>query len=136
MRLVRYGYRNPMEELLNNFFTNEEISNTSDCNAPKSNIIENNEAYELQVATPGLKKKDIHINIDDDVLTISSANNDEKEVTYTVQEFGYGNFERSFRLPEDVNQNEISASYEDGVLTVSLPKKEEMKKVSKDIAIS
>lgn len=136
MRLVRYGYKNPMEELLNNYFNNEEISNTSDCNVPKSNVIENNEAYEIQVATPGWKKKDININIDKDVLTISSAKKDEGDVAYTMREFGYDNFERSFHLPEDVDQNEISASYEDGVLTLSLPRKAEMKKVSKEIAIA
>ncbi|MCF8230925.1 MAG: Hsp20/alpha crystallin family protein [Bacteroidales bacterium] len=138
MRLIRYGYTNPMEEMLRNFINHENLNEDNgekNCYVPKSNIAEKDNQYEIEIAAPGLSKQDIKIGIEDDVLTVSSEKEEDSEVQYTLKEFGYGNFERAFSLPEDVDQENISASFEDGILTISLPKKE-VEAAKKEIAIS
>lgn len=136
MRLIKYDYKNPMDELIKNFLENQAIDDSKECNIPKANILEKDEQYEIEVAAPGLKKKDIQISVEDDVLTIKSEENKDEEVEFTMKEFDRGNIERSFYLPEEINQEDISASFENGILTIALPKKEEAKAGKKDIAIS
>lgn len=115
------------EELLNadwiggrtNTFTNA---------TPSVNIIEKADAFEVQVAAPGLKKEDFNIELDNDLLTISSSKGQEEtkeNEKFTRREFNYTSFKRSFNLPETVNTASITASYTDGVLVLGLPKKEE-----------
>lgn len=98
---------------------------------PSVNIIENGEYYRVEVAAPGLKKDDFKIELDNNVLTISSEFENKEEVkdeNYTRKEFNYGSFQRSFTLPEDVVDTEkINAKYNDGVLNIMIPKKEEVK---------
>ncbi len=136
MRLIKYGYRNPMEELVNNFLNQEKVNESQECYIPKTNILEEDEHYEIEIAAPGLKKKDINLNIDEDVLTVSSSRTEEDKKQYTIREFGAGNLERIFHLPEDVDQHDISAKLENGILTLVLPKKEEAKAIKKQIEIS
>ena len=107
---------------------------------PAVNITDNKDDYKVSVAAPGLKKNDFKIDLEGNMLTISSEkeeNKEEKDARYTRKEYSYSAFRRSFALPEEVNQDKIEASYEDGVLKVVLPKKDEAKKlaVSKHIAI-
>ena len=107
---------------------------------PAVNIMENKDDYRISVAAPGLKKNDFNIDVDGNMLTISSEKEEskqEKDAKYTRKEYSYSSFSRSFSLPEEVNQEKIEATYEDGVLKVMLPKKEEAKRlaVSKHIAI-
>jgi HSP20 family protein len=107
---------------------------------PSVNITENNNHYNVAVAAPGLKKEDFKIDVEDNILTISSEKEDkkeEKEDKYTRREYSYTSFSRSFSLPEDVRQEAIDAQYENGVLTIKLPRKENAKKVtaSKNIAV-
>jgi HSP20 family protein len=87
-----------------------------------------------------MDKKDLKIDVNDDVLTISSETKSESEESkdgYKRKEFSYASFCRSFQLPENVNKEKIEASYKDGVLSVALPKAEEEKnKISKQIKIS
>jgi HSP20 family protein len=100
---------------------------------PSVNIVENKDNYRVAVAAPGLKKEDFKIDIDGNVLTISSEKEEEKkesEEKYTRREYSYSAFSRSFTLPEDVNKEAIEARYADGVLNISLPRKEEAKKAS------
>jgi HSP20 family protein len=98
---------------------------------PAVNILENEDGYTVEVAAPGLKKDDFNIELENDVLTISSEqkNKDEKKVDgYSRREFRYANFKRSFTLPENkVNGDKVSAKYENGVLYISLPIREEAK---------
>ena len=98
---------------------------------PSVNIIENGEYYRVEVAAPGFKKDDFKVELDNNVLTISSEfeNKDEvKEENFTRREFNYGSFQRSFTLPEDVVDTEkINAKYNDGVLNIMIPKREEVK---------
>jgi HSP20 family protein len=107
---------------------------------PAVNIREDDKNYVLDLAIPGIDKKNLNIDTNDDVLTISSEvkNESEKSVDgYKRKEFNYSAFCRSFYIPENVNREKIEANYKDGVLTISLPKQEEEKnKVTKKIEIS
>ena len=107
---------------------------------PAVNITENKDQFLVSMAVPGMKKNDFNINIDGNMLTISSETEDRKEVKdeeYTRKEYNYSSFCRSFTLPEEVNKEKIDASYGDGILELILPKKEEAKKLvtSKHIAV-
>ena len=100
---------------------------------PAVNITEQKSEYLVSLAAPGLKKEDFKIAVDGNMLTISSEkeeNKEEKDEKYTRKEYNYSSFSRSFTLPEEVNQEKIDAKYEDGVLKISLPRKEEAKKAS------
>ena len=95
---------------------------------PAVNIKENDEDYELELAVPGMKKEDFNVEVDDNVLTISAEVNSENSISeenYTRKEFSYSSFKRSFSLPETIDEDKIKASYIDGVLKFTLPKKEE-----------
>jgi HSP20 family protein len=107
---------------------------------PAVNITENNDDYKVSLAVPGLKKEDFHVDVEGNILTISSEKEDtkeEKDARYTRKEYNYSSFTRSFNLPDDVKQDKIEATYTDGVLKLVLPKKEEAKKLamSKNIAV-
>ncbi len=135
MTLVRY--QNELPSLFDRFFSNElegwnrkNFSNTN-TTLPAVNVKENTDTYEVEVAAPGFEKSDFNIELNNDILTISSdkqtnneANDDEK---ITRQEFSYQSFTRSFTLPELVEDEKISAKYENGILSISIPKKEEAK---------
>jgi len=107
---------------------------------PKVNIRETKDAYFVDMAVPGLKKSDFHIDIENQVLSISTEmeeSNEHQEDNFTRREFGYSSFKRSFSLPETVNENDIKAEYSDGVLSIHLPKKEEaIQKPPRSIKIS
>lgn len=107
---------------------------------PAVNINEDKDNFVLSLAAPGLKKDDFHIDIEGNMLTISSEKEEtteNKDARYTRKEYNYSSFSRSFTIPEDVKQDKIEALYENGVLKITLPKKEEAKKtvISKQIAI-
>ncbi|WP_445430926.1 Hsp20/alpha crystallin family protein [Chryseobacterium indoltheticum] len=95
---------------------------------PSVNIKELEKAFEVEVAAPGMQKKDFSITLDGNMLTISSSKEDqqeEKDGKYTRREFSYQSFQRSFELSKDVVDDEnIEARYENGVLRVTIPKKE------------
>tara|TARA_R110002049_G_scaffold231823_5_gene404420 strand:+ start:237 stop:713 length:477 start_codon:yes stop_codon:yes gene_type:complete len=107
---------------------------------PKVNIKEEADAFIVEMAVPGLKKSDFDINLDNNILSISAELKEEREDNdegYTRREFGYSSFKRTFTLPETVNDSKINASYNEGILNVHLPKKEEAKqKPARTIKIS
>ncbi|HWA35239.1 MAG TPA: Hsp20/alpha crystallin family protein [Cyclobacteriaceae bacterium] len=115
--------------LLSNFFDNNRFFDSSwlkEHNVPAVNVKETDKSFEVELAAPGLTKKDFNISVDDHLLTISSekkSEKEEKEKGYTRKEFNYSSFSRSFALPENVNENDVKAKYEDGVLKLSLTKK-------------
>ncbi|MCL7764610.1 Hsp20/alpha crystallin family protein [Polaribacter sp. Z014] len=97
---------------------------------PKVNIKETADSFIVEMAVPGLKKSDFHIDLDNQVLSISTETKKEsehKEDNYTRREFGYSSFKRTFNLPETVNDEKINANYDNGILNILLPKKEEAK---------
>ena len=92
---------------------------------PSVNVIEKDSDFEIEMAAPGLTKKDFSITIDNGILTISSEKEAEDEVkdkNYTRKEYSYLNFSRSFTLPENVKTEKVDATYENGVLKLMLPK--------------
>jgi len=107
---------------------------------PAVNIREDEKNYVLDLAIPGMDKKDMKIDINEDVLTISSETKNENEENrdgYKRKEFSYSSFCRSFYIPENVKRDEIEANYKDGILSVSLPKQKEDKNIiSREIKIS
>jgi HSP20 family protein len=107
---------------------------------PAVNIREDEKNYSLEFAIPGIDKKDLKIDMKEDVLTISSevkSETEEKKDGYKRKEFSYSAFSRSFYIPDNVDREKIEANYKDGVLSVSLPKQEEEKnRISKTIEIS
>jgi len=121
-------------DLMQDFF-GDSMRNYS---APKVNIIERNESFEVQIALPGIKRDDIKINVDKDIMTVShSVSQENNEECYTRKEFDFNDFERSFNLPESVNTEKISAGMQDGILNIYLSKKEEsIDKGPKEIKIS
>jgi HSP20 family protein len=109
-------------------------------NVPAVNIKDNKDDYMVSMAVPGMKKDDFNIDVDGNLLTIScekEEKKEEKEAKFTRKEYNYSSFSRSFTLPDEINKEKIDARYEDGVLKLSLPKKEEAKKIaaSKHIAV-
>jgi len=96
---------------------------------PPVNIRETEESYAVELMAPGMKKEDFNIELDNELLTISaeikSENNTEEKGKFTRREFSYSSFKRTFTLPETVKEDGINASYENGILSIALPKKEE-----------
>jgi HSP20 family protein len=108
-------------------------------NMPSVNIVEGKNDFRIEVAAPGLQKDDFKINLDNNVLTISSEKEEkqeEKDERYMRREFSYTSFRRSFSLPQTVEADKISANHNNGVLSISIPKKDEAKvKPAKQIEI-
>lgn len=107
---------------------------------PAVNIKEDKDAFNVSLAAPGMKKDDFNIDVEGNMITIScekEEKKEEKDEKYTRKEYNYSSFKRSFTLPEEVNKEKIEARYEDGLLKLALPKKEEAKKMtmSKHIAV-
>ncbi len=129
---------NTFPVLFNDFFDrdlfnwgNSNYSNTG-TTIPAVNIKENKDAFEVEVAAPGMKKDDFKVQLDGNLLTISSETNNQMEEkgedNYSRKEFSYQAFQRSFTLPRDVvDSDKINAKYEGGVLQLTIPKKEEAK---------
>lgn len=123
------------DDLWNRFF-----DDTQSVTVPSVNIKEGKDEYAIEVAAPGFDKKDFRIDLNNNVLEISSEkevkeeNKDEKVMR---REFRYSSFKRTFTLPDTVDTEKIKASYKDGILSISVPKKDEAKvKPTKQIAIS
>ena len=143
MTLVRWsprttlGFRNEFDRLFDSFFnTSNEEETSLTAFSPAVDITETEKEYLISAELPGIKKEDIKMNISDNILTISGEKNQEKKTdkeNYHRTERVYGTFQRSFRLPEISAQENISAEFKDGVLTVTIPKLKES--ISKNIAI-
>tara|TARA_B100000073_G_C23546729_1_gene498419 strand:+ start:107 stop:535 length:429 start_codon:yes stop_codon:yes gene_type:complete len=104
---------------------------------PAVNTIERDNQYLLEIAVPGMDKKDFEIEIQNDLISISSISKQEKEVkdnfNYNRQEFNYNSFHRTFSLPKEVDQSKIKAIYSNGILTITLPKLKEVISKSKKL---
>jgi HSP20 family protein len=108
---------------------------------PAANISETDKEYKIELVTPGFKKEEIKVNLENETLTISAENKTEKEEKskrYTRKEFSYGTFNRSFLIPKAANGEKTVAKYEDGLLKLTIPKKEEAinKATKKEIKVA
>ncbi|SHM63058.1 heat shock protein Hsp20 [Chitinophaga jiangningensis] len=98
---------------------------------PAVNVSENKENFKMELAAPGLKKEDFKVKVENNVLTISAEKqetHEKKDEKMSRREYNYSSFSRSFSLPDAVNADKTEAHYNNGVLTLVLPKKEEAKK--------
>ncbi len=139
---MRFNQNSQLADLFEDLFGNEKKEKMERKNyecAPSTNILESNENFKLQMAVPGVKKEDIKIDLEKNILNISSEKStneqSEEDVKFTRKEFVYGTFYRSFTLPDTIDSDKIGAEVKDGILTVTLPKKEETK-VSKQIKVA
>lgn len=139
MKLAKFNSIHPADSLtkwIDNVFNTtlaDAIGTDFTITSPSVNISEHDTHYSLNVAAPGLTKQDFNISIEDEQLIISAEKKSEKEETqgkYTRREFNYGSFKRSFHLDDTINREGISAAYEDGVLKLTLPKKDDAVKKS------
>jgi len=135
MSLVRFS--NQVPSVFDRFFegdlfdwSNRNFSNTN-TTLPSVNIKENSDEFKVEVAAPGFNKEDFKLELNHDVLTISSEKQIENETKedehFSKREFSYQSFTRSFTLPHTVDNDRIDAKYDNGILHVNIPKKEESK---------
>lgn len=136
MTLMRYSQPGTdvigkrFSDIMDEFF-NDAVSNRQNTFAPKIDISETENQYVIDVTLPGMKKDDIQLDLEKGRLTISGERQFEKEKegkTYHRVESHYGSFTRSFQLPDDVKDDSINATYQDGILNITIDKSEEKMK--------
>lgn len=141
MGLIKYNSKDyrptSFRSFVDNFFNDEFVGGSLPTFSPKVDIAETDKSFEVQIHVPGMKKEDFNIDLNKDRITISGERkfeDEKKEKNFHSVESYYGNFNRTFYLPEVVNKEKIDASYQDGILTINLPK-DEKKATKKQIAI-
>ena len=140
-----FNRRSSLPSFVDEFFGMDMVSNflndyQTGINIPAVNIIEGKEDFRIEVAAPGLDKNDFSIDVKNNMLFISCEKEEKREdenEKIMRREFSYSSFSRSFSLPNTVNTDKISAKHRDGVLTISIPKRDEAKeRPPKKIAIA
>ncbi|MFD0764868.1 Hsp20/alpha crystallin family protein [Mucilaginibacter lutimaris] len=127
-------FNDVFDSLLNDSFISDKLV----ARVPAVNIAENENEFHIELAVPGLKKEDFKINLDKNILTISAekkaeANAETKK--YSKREYSYNSFVRSFTLPDSVDHSKIEADYADGILKLTVAKREEAKFQTREIAV-
>jgi len=140
MTLIKWGPQPRFADFVDSMLDKDfDFNRTKSCGClPKTNILENDNGFVLEIAVPGMKKADFNVNLEKDLLTVSAEIEETKEndtTNYTRREFTTGSFKRTFTVPKTIEEDKIKADYKNGILTISLPKMEEVK-VSKEIKIS
>ena len=142
MSLIRYNSNDfaptSFSSLIDGLFNDSLTRSGGSQFVPKVDIIENEKAYELHVAAPGLAKEDFNIELNDNLLTVSGErkfSNEKKDKNYHSIETQYGSFSRSFTLPENVDTEKINAKYNSGILELTIPK-DEKKTLKSTIKVS
>ncbi len=132
----------PFSNLFESFFNDDYFSKERASFVPAINVLEENDKFLIEVSAPGFEKENIKVELDKNILSITGTHKIENEsedskLNYKRKEFSFGSFQRSFALPENIDENKISAKYENGVLKISVLKKEKSKENSaKQILIS
>ncbi|WP_431295246.1 Hsp20/alpha crystallin family protein [Pedobacter sp. P26] len=128
-------FNNVFDSLFSDAITKNKIVDKS----PNVNIHENETAYVIELAAPGLKKEDFQINLKKDTLSVwAEVKKDETQVAknFTRKEFEYSSFARSFNLPDSADGDHITAEYKDGILSINISKKDDAKLQHKEIVVS
>ncbi|MGK0412096.1 MAG: HSP20 family protein [Polaribacter sp.] len=123
------------------FFNTDDFFNTNffeeDTILPAMNVKEHDDGFDIEFAAPGFSKEDFEVTIDDDILNVCGEKEEESEESednYTRKEFSYNSFKRSLKLPKTVNTDQnVKATYKNGILKLNLLKKEEAKEVAKKV---
>jgi HSP20 family protein len=127
-------FNDVFDSLLNDSFIGDKLV----ARVPAVNIAENDNEFHIELAVPGLKKEDFKINLDKSILTVSAekkSENSEESIKFSKREYSYNSFIRSFTLPDSVDHSKIEADYTDGILKLTVAKREEAKFQSREIAI-
>jgi len=135
---VNRPFGNLVDELFNEFPAFSRGWTNESWNFPPVNINETPEAYHLELSVPGRTKEDFKVNVENGLLTISYEKKEEsktEEYKTVRREFSYRSFKRSFSIDEQVDAENIKAKYENGLLKLLLPKKEQAKQSSRQINI-
>lgn len=129
--MIRYNTNDyvpaTFSSLVDKFFNDTLTRSGGSSFQPRVDIVENEKAYELHVAVPGVSKDDFQIEVKDNILTVSGErkfSSEKKEENYYAIETQFGSFSRSFTLPENTDSAKINASYTNGILEVTIPKDE------------
>ena len=144
MSLVKWNERSRpfLNTWVDNFFNNGDNlfrPFSTDAMIPAVNVSETETSFDLELAAPGKKKEEFKIEVENGAICISSENettNESENKNYTRKEYSYESFQRSFTLPENVDDTAIEATYDEGVLKVSIPKKEASKPETKVVEVS
>lgn len=131
MNLIRYNTSDyvpaTFSSLVDRFFNDTLTRSGGSSFQPRVDIVENDNAYELHVAVPGMNKEDFTIEMKDNFLTVSGErkfSSEKKDANWHSIETQFGSFSRSFSLPENADANKIAAKYTNGILEISIPKDE------------
>jgi len=128
------GFNDVFDSIFNDTFFGDRMMTR----VPAANISESTDHFHVELAAPGLKKEDFKLKLERNVLNISveqNTENKQEERNYAKREYSYSSFVRSFTLPESADTNGIEAKYNDGVLCIDIPKREEAKMVARQIEI-
>jgi len=143
MTIIRWQQRPVMANLLNNFVEREfstGYENNCGC-TPATNILEKDNEYEIQLVVPGMKREDFHMEVEDNVLTVSYEKKEDQasgdESKFLRKEFSLEGFNRRFTIPKHTDADNIKARYENGMLYIAIPREDSKKdKLSKRIEIA
>lgn len=130
------GFNNVFDSIFNDTFFSDRVMSR----VPAANISESADHFHVELAAPGLKKEDFKLTVERNVLNISveqssGTTEEQKERTFARREYSFSSFVRSFTLPESANIESIEAKYENGMLCVDIPKREEAKMMARQIEI-
>ncbi len=139
MNNLQFAFRPFLHSLANEVF--ERQSNEAQLTyKPAANVSEDENKYNIELALPGFSKEEVSIKFEEEVLTVTAGHQPKEDVKgpkYTWNEFGFkSKYERSFQLPETVDADNITAAFENGILNISLPKKEVQPSAVKEITIA
>jgi len=136
---IQRKYRNEFDKLFDGFFRESDIFPGQLYSlSPKADIEENDNEYIISLELPGVDKKDIKLNVDNNLLIIKGEKKQSKEVkeeNYLCSERNYGSFQRTFEFPGLIKPDKIEAEFKDGILRISAPKSEEIKKKEIEIKV-
>jgi HSP20 family protein len=142
MSIIRYNANEfapiSFSHLVDKFFNESNTRSGGSTFVPRVDVVENETAFELLVAAPGMKKEDFNIEVKDNVLTISGERklvNEKNGKNYRSVETQYGSFSRTFSLPENIDATKINAAYNNGILELTLPK-DEKKEIKQSIKVN
>lgn len=128
--------QNYFPNIFDTFFHDDFFTlNSSESEKIKYDLGERDGEYLINISLAGFNKNDVAIDIEDNALQIKGERNDDENITYSAKGTFYGKFEKSFTLPDDIDEKKIDASFKDGILSIKIPKITEKKKLSKTIEI-
>ena len=139
MNNLQFAFRPFLHSLANEVFERQS-SETELTYKPAANVSEDENKYSIELALPGFSKEEVSIKFEEEILTVTAGRQPKEDVKgpkYTWNEFGFkSKYERSFQLPETIDADNISATFENGILNISLPKKEVQPSAVKEITIA